>query len=164
MRVPVNIPDKLSPTDNDGVVRHEEDCLPPFLDMDRFNQRPGFAPQELKLGMGLDRNSVGSRGPLNPNVVPFVPKQFGSQHTRWNALRPAFPPVPRLTFESFNEEVIKNWNFKRRFKRHVQEVYPSFEDSMAFLEFMCRQGLGGYCRNRSSSRSSHGLCQGLGTT
>ena len=90
--------------------------------MESFNPRPGFVPQELKLGMGLDRNTVGSRGSLNPNVAPFVPEQFGSQHTGLNALRPAFPPAPRLTLESFNGEVIKYWDFKRRFKRHVEEA------------------------------------------
>ena len=78
-----------------------------------FNQRPGFAPQKLKLGMGLGRNSVGSHGPLNPNVATFVPEQFGSQHTGLKALRPAFPPAPRLTLESFNGEMIKYWDFKR---------------------------------------------------
>ena len=137
LRIPVDDPDRLSPKDNDGMVRHEEDGPPPLLEMESFNPGPGFVPQESKLGMGLDRNTVGSRGSLNPNVARFVPEQFGSQHTGLNALRPAFPPAPRLTLESFNGEVIKYWDFKRRFKRHVEEVYPSFEDRMAFLESSC---------------------------
>ena len=70
-------------------------------------------------------------------MASFVPEQFGSQHTGFNASRPAFPPAPRLTLESFNGVVIKYWDFKRRFKRHVEEVYPSFEDRMAFLESSC---------------------------
>ena len=137
LRIPVDDPDRLSPTDNDGMVQHEEDGPPLLLEMESFNPRPGFVPQESKLGMELDRNAVGSRGPLNPNVASFVPEQFESQHTGLNAFRPAFLPSPRLTLENFNGEVIKYWDFKRRFKRHVEEVYPSFEDRMAFLESLC---------------------------
>ena len=80
----------------------------PFTSRNGFLQsETWFAPQELKLGIELGRNSIGSRRSLNPNVIPFVPEQFGSQHTWLNALRPTFPPAPGLTLESFNGEVIK---------------------------------------------------------
>ena len=48
-----------------------------------------------------------------------------------------FPPAPRLTLESYNGEVIKYWDFIRRFKRHVDKVYPRFEDIMVLLESSC---------------------------
>ena len=32
---------------------------------------------------------------------------------------------------------MKLWDFKKRFKRHVEEVYSSHEDRLAFLESMC---------------------------
>ena len=63
--------------------------------MDSFNQRPGFIPKALKIGMGLDRSSVDSRCPLNPNVAPFAHEQFENQYNGLNGLRPTFPPAPR---------------------------------------------------------------------
>ena len=42
--------------------------------------------------------------------------------------------MPRLTLESFNGEVIKYWDYIRRFKRQVDKVSPRFEDTMALLE------------------------------
>ena len=32
---------------------------------------------------------------------------------------------------------MKFWEFRRRFRRHVEEVYFAYEDRMAFLESMC---------------------------
>ena len=47
------------------------------------------------------------------------------------------PPGPKLVLENFNGDVMKFWEFRRRFRRHIEEVYFAYEDRMAFLESMC---------------------------
>ena len=47
------------------------------------------------------------------------------------------PPGLKLELEKFDGDVMKFWEFKRRFKRHVEQVYQCSEDRIAFLESMC---------------------------
>ena len=73
---------------------------------------------------------------LNPEARPF----FGR---RWNLYEfpiesgQFLPPAPHLKLESYDGDLLKYWDFKRRFKRHVEDVYPSSHDRMAFLDSLC---------------------------
>ena len=66
-----------------------------------------------------DRNNL-----TNPRLI--------TNHSR------AQPPGPRLTLDCFNGELLKYYGFKMRFKKYVENVYPDWEDRLAFLESLCK--------------------------
>ena len=90
------------------------------------------------------------RAALNPEAAAFhqsnvsMPVTHGfaadPQHAAWSRPSPCYqqlPPAPQLVLENFDGDIMTYWNFKRSFKRHVEDVYLKYEDRMAFLEGMC---------------------------
>ena len=102
----------------------------------------GYPGSELGLGRREPKGArEGTHMPnLNPHAVSFCSPRntgVGFPLTLGSNAPLSVPPAPRLALENFNGDIIKYWDFKKRFKRHVEAVYPSYEDRMAFLESLC---------------------------
>jgi len=93
-----------------------------------------------------ERESCGSRlSSTNPFIPQFMPPPpLPIPMDSWNGRRmwttydqQSAPPGPKLVINNFDGDVMKYFEFKRKFKRHVENVYFNSEDRMSFLESMC---------------------------
>ena len=122
MRVPVDV-EPLGPVPvvpEASGVRQEKPS--PLLE--------GYPGSELGLGRREPKGArEGTHMPnLNPHAVSFCSPRntdVGFPLTLGSNAPLSVPAAP------------KYWDFKKRFKRHVEAVYPSYEDRMAFLESLC---------------------------
>ena len=105
-------PDKPSTSTQTGSMPFLNPCASPYQPVDHHTRvRPMFS-------------NIRSKHGARPGVETMLGATFP-------------PPGLRLELEKFDGDVMKFWDFKKKFKRHVEEVNSSHENRLAFLKSMC---------------------------
>ena len=133
--------------------------LSSFIDLSTSEREPtgsvlfGLRLTKINLDKPSASTQTGSMPFLNPCAALYQPvdhhmrmgSMFSNSNPKYGA-RPGVetmlwatfpPPGLRLDLEKFDGDVMKFWDFKKRFKRHVKDVYSSHEDRLAFFESLC---------------------------
>ena len=108
---------------------------PPRLQPNSIRLAPNYVETNLKGVVGNFDPQPGYS--LYPEAAPYFGRNIGHLSATIDSMQLPLLPAPRLTLESFDGDIIKYWDYKKQFKRHVEDVYPSYDDRMAFLGSSC---------------------------
>ena len=134
LRIPVDSKSGEDNCENESSSTKHND-LPPPLQPNSLRMTPNYVMTDSRGVVGkFDSRPLHS---LNPEAAPYCGRNVGHPLATVDNMQLPLPPAPHLTLESFKGDIVKYWDFKKRFKRHVEDVYLSYDDRMAFLDSLC---------------------------